>query len=158
VFSSYALLPVSTASLNKSQAVAADKNALICLAFLIHNESNTCVASFQDSPNHSINLRNHSEASSSHNFPKSSAFIQATIANFSNSVHPFCTAVLISIKADCTAVPQASAVIPTEEKPADIPNNSAEVKLTISHDPAILVAKLTISCSVVAKLLPNSTY
>jgi hypothetical protein len=87
----------------------------------------------------------------------SSADTPATLANFSRSSEPVLIALDMSMSTLDTAVPPASASIPTEARALDTASRSASVIPTTFAAPAIREAMLRMSFSVLAPLLPRST-
>ena len=87
----------------------------------------------------------------------SAALMPAVSAHSRSCSPPFCTDASMLIMVFESAVPPASALMPTEENAADRPMMSASLMPTWAPAPAILMPKLTTSASVVAILLPSAT-
>src|SRR5699024_8302305 len=159
-FSSHALLPTLSASLTKSTPFAARLSTSIVRSFPSPKSSNIVTVSspsafrlFKPSINDTIA----SAGASSNDLANSSADIPAILANPSKSSPPWTTAVFIPFITFWNAVPPASARIPKDESEPANDNISASVSPIVVPAPARRIPILTISFSVVARLLPRST-
>lgn len=151
----------SAATLNvsdkRSQAFANDRNAFLVLTLLQSNSSIVHTATSHCSHSQFTKDSKAAQASCSRNVLNSSTDNQAVSANQLKAVPQDTTASFMSNNALLTAVPHASAFIPTELNAVDIAAMSSGVTHATFPADANLFVNSTIWLSVVANPFPSST-
>ena len=137
--------------------MATDKKPRIKRASVRPRARITAKALSPERPSPSTKRVNASAASWRHNVAKSSTAMPATAENTRKFWFPVATASVIDCSTLPTAVPPASASMPTEANAPAMASTCASARPAILPWPAILCAKCTILLSVVARLLPRWT-